>query len=115
MSPARLAAICMALVWTFGTLPRLLAAEPSVDLAGYRADCGVTVRWEDDRLSLAWPMGGEEVGQLVLDLRPGRPLIRSMGVREPAGESLWSLLTDVDPRTFLLVGTRQAPRGRPPE
>src|SRR5205807_9299097 len=115
MSPGRLAAICVALVGTFAALPRLHAAEPSVDLAGYREDCGVAVRWEGDRLSLAWPMGGDEAGQLVLDLRPGQPLIRSMGIQDPTGESLWSLLTGVDPMTFLLVGSRQAPGFRPPE
>jgi hypothetical protein len=115
MSPGRLAAIGVALLGALAALPHLHAAEPSVDLAGYRANCGVTVRWEGDWLSLAWPTGGEEAGQVVLDLRAGRPLIRSLGIKDPAGESLWSLLTGVDPMTFLLVGTRQAPSGRPPE
>jgi hypothetical protein len=105
----------MALLWMVGILRPLAAQEPSVDLAGYRADCGVTVQWEDDRLALSWPMGGEQAGQLVLDLRPGWPLFRTMGIRHQAGESLWTLLRGAHPMTYLLVGTRQAPPGRPPE
>src|SRR5262249_48864862 len=103
------------LLWVVGMMTPLAAQEPSVDLSGYREDCGVTVNRQLDRLSMSWPMGGDEAGQLVLDLRPGQPLIRSMGIKDPTGESLWSLLTGVDPMTFLLVGTRQAPPGRPPE
>jgi hypothetical protein len=46
---------------------------------------------------------------LVLDLRPGRPLIRSLGISPSA------TFQEVDPVTFLLVGTREGPTGRPPE
>src|SRR4051794_20208624 len=108
-------AIPLALLWTFGALTSLHAGEPSVDLSSYRDDCGVTVRREDDQLSVAWPMRGDQAGHLVLDLRPGQPLIRLLGIIAKAGESAHRLFEGVAPVTFLLVGSRQAPGYRPPE
>src|SRR5437870_3949689 len=102
-------AIFLALLGTFGALTSLDAAEPSVDLSGYRDDCGVAVRRERDQLSLAWPMGTDEAGRLVLDLRPGQPLIRLMGIVAKAGERARPLLEGITQVTCLLVGSRQAP------
>jgi hypothetical protein len=89
----------------------LRAAEPTVDLSGYRAGSGVSVQHAGSELQISWraPSLGEQAGHLVLDLRPGRPLIRSMGLSPAA------TLRDADPVTFLLVGTREAPNGRLPE
>jgi hypothetical protein len=91
----------------------LLAAEVSVDLSRYRSDCGIAVRHQADQLVLEWPMEGNEAGQLSLNLRPGQPLIRSMAVAAPSGRPK-ALLQNVEPVTFLKVGTRRAPAGRPP-
>src|SRR5262249_8635760 len=104
-------AILLFISWSVGSPGRLAAAEPTVDLAEYRADCGVTVGQVGSELQIAWqsPSFGSRAGNLVLDLRPGRPLIRSMGL-EPS-----SALHGADPVTFLLVGTREAPTGRPPD
>jgi hypothetical protein len=94
-----------------GPAGMLRAAEPTVDLSGYRADSGITVHQAGSELRVSWrsPSFEDRLGQLVLDLRPGQPLIRSMGVSPSTG------LRNVDPVTFLLVGTRQAPNGRPPD
>src|SRR5579875_2545417 len=103
----------ISLMVSLGVGPRgmLRAADPTVDLSGYRADCGIAVQQVGSELKLSWrsPSFGERPGQLVLDLRSGRPLIRSMGVSPTAG------LPNADPVTFLLVGTREAPKGRPPD
>jgi len=90
------------------------AQAPAVDLSGYHADCGIAVRRDGDELAVGWPMEGDESGRLVLDLRPGQPLIRSMGIIAKPGENLRPLFEKVDPATFLLVGSRQAPPDRPP-
>src|SRR4051794_38759929 len=105
----------MGLLVILGAVGPLGAQEPTVDLSGYRPDCGVAVRREGSRLSLAWPMARSETGQLVLDLRPGQPLIDSVGLTSPAVESRRPLLAGADPVTYLLVGSRQAPGSRPPE
>jgi hypothetical protein len=96
----------------------VLAEDPTVDLSGYRPDCAVAVEHRDGRLSVAWelerPERDTDRGHLVLDLRPGRPLIQTMGISTPAGP-VSPLLEDLEPTTDLLVGLRQAPTGRPPE
>jgi len=87
------------------------AAEPlpvAVDLTGYRADCGVAVASESGRLTATWPIGEHETGRLVLRLRPGLPLIESVGVSEVP------ILADADPAVLITVGSRQAGRNRPP-
>jgi hypothetical protein len=96
----------------------LAAAAPpaprvAVDLTRYRPDCGVMVRSEGDRLALEWPMDENESGRLVLDLRPGEPPFAAMAVGAP-GAGLRAVLQSVEPVTSLVVGTRQAPAGRPP-
>ena len=92
---------------------RRRAQAPSVDLSSYRAECGVDVRRDGDRLIIEWPMEDER-GQLILDLATARPLIASIGVAGKSGD-FRPLLEAADPAFFLLVGSRQAPEGRPPE
>jgi hypothetical protein len=98
------------ILWLLGTPALLRAAEPTVDLSGYRADSVIAVRHVRQELEVTWQSNSftNEASSLVLDLRPGKPLIRSMGgLRSEA-------LHDADPVTFLLIGTREAPGGRPP-
>ena len=95
------------------------ADTPVVDLSGYRADSGVTVEQKDGRLRVSWaverPSRGVEIrGHLELDLRPDRPLIEAIRIGDSRLPSL-AILENLDPVTYLLVGSRQAPAGRPPE
>jgi hypothetical protein len=85
-----------------------------VDLSGYRPDGGITVRRDGSQLIVNWPME-DAAGLLVLELRAGQPLVHVMGIAAQNGETVRPLLEDVDPTTFLVVGSRQAPVGRPPE
>lgn len=89
------------------------AADPTVDLSAYRPDSGITVRHEGQQLRVLWPMTRGQ-GLLDLDLRPGQPLIRAIGLASNAGGLEHTLIESADPVTFLLVGERQAPPGRPP-
>jgi hypothetical protein len=111
MFAPRASAVLLMIWWGLSSPGRLPAAEPSVDLSGYRADSGVSVRHIGSELRVSWqsPSFGSQTGTLVLDLRPDRPLIRSVGISTSAS------LQDADPVTFLLVGSREAPTGRPPE
>ncbi len=86
-----------------------------LDLSGYDPACGVTVEQSRELLTLRWPAGGGEIAQLVLDLRPGKPLCARMDVAAKAGETFRTVLQNVDPAAFVTVGDREAPTGRPPE
>ncbi|HXG10321.1 MAG TPA: hypothetical protein VNK04_11200 [Gemmataceae bacterium] len=102
----------------------LLAAGPTlagaslnipVNLERYSPDCGVEVRRDGNRLTVGWPLGGKEHGRLTLDLADGKPLIESIGVADDTSAAAVPLLRGVEPVTFLTVGTRSAPSGRPPQ
>ncbi len=69
----------VALLCVFGRFSRLSAGEPAVDLSRYRADSGITVQPARTAASRFMADGTHETGQLDLDLRPGQPLIASMG------------------------------------
>ena len=106
MADRRLVFIVGMLVATAAT-----AAEPvvDVDLSAVAKDAQVVVRHDDDRLHLAWPIDDRDTGRLVLDLTGDRPLIESLGVADRI------IAKHVQPVTFLTVGIRSAPQGRPPE
>ena len=89
------------------------AQSPPVDLSGYHPESGLAVRHDGDRLTVEWPMEDER-GQLVLDFGAGRPLIASMAVADKNAQSFRRLIENAEPVCFLLVGSRQAPEGRPP-
>lgn len=90
-----------------------------VDLREYHPECGVAIsneaQAEDGLLRVEWPMASGETGQLLLDTRPGKPLLSRMGiVSGDEKPTLATLLKEVDPVTFVTVGSRTAPPGRPP-
>jgi len=89
------------------------AQAVDVDLSGYHPDCGVSVRQDGLRLSVDWPMGGDQTGRVVIDLREGKPLIESMATSKGGGR-FSPMLESVDPVTFVVIGERRAPEGRPP-
>src|SRR5262249_39719884 len=115
MAPLRVRTTMLALLGMVGIMSRLPAAEPVVDLSGYRTECGVIVRHEASELRVQWPIGPNQDGHLVFDLRRGEPLFRAMGITPRDVGSRQPLFEGMDPATFLLVGTRQAPGYRPPE
>jgi hypothetical protein len=130
--PRFLACRGLGLVLGLLVLPAGATADVAVDHAGYNPDCGVQVVerpvGEGQGLSIEWPLadgdgpGASESGRLVLDLRPGKPLfgylaivphrVGAVGQRSQDAPAI--LLEGVDPVTFVTVGTRQNPPGRPP-
>ncbi len=100
-----------------GSWPGTAADAPNVsgNLSGYSPDCGVQVRLQAGRIDLNWPMDQGEWGRASLNLTPGKPFIERLGIANDPITEGQSLLQGVDPVTFLTVGTREAPPGRPPE
>src|SRR5437763_956643 len=90
------------------------AAAPNipVDLSGYSPTCGVQIRTRATRIEVNWPMSQGEWGRASFNLIPGRPLIESLAIANDASGEGEPLLQEVEPTTFLTVGTREAPSGR---
>ena len=86
-----------------------------VDLSGYRAECGVAVAREGDRLLVSWPMTEKETGRLVLRLHAGSPLIETLGISDGTDGEPGTILADADPSVVLTVGSRETPKNRPPD
>jgi hypothetical protein len=82
------------------------AQPPVVDLSGHDPASGVTVRQDDTRLRLTWPIAEGEHGVLVLQLRPAQPLIEELGLARTADGPSTPLLRQVNPVTLLTVGSR---------
>src|SRR5262245_61564206 len=114
MVPLRGAAVWLAL-WLGVSGP---VAAAVVDLTRHERSSGVGVEvlpGPDENLRVEWPAAPGETGQLILDTRPGRPLFRSIGLRDgESGADVKAILKDVHPVTFLTVGTRSSPPDRPP-
>jgi len=110
----RIAALVMTVLIS-SQVAKIQAGGIDVDLSGYKTDCGVTVVRGDQRMTIVWPMGGEETGQLVINLRAGEPLLQSVDVALREGAPFRPILQNVDPVTFVVVGERRAPEGRPPQ
>jgi len=90
------------------------AQNVPVDVSRYSPLCGVEVRSEGNRVNIAWPMADGEFGRATLNLNSGKPLIENLGIANSATGKAEPILHDIEPVTFLTVGTREAPSGHPP-
>ncbi len=89
--------------------------DVAVDLGGYSPACGVdVVRSADGKLTASWPLEAGEKGIVVLDIRPGKPLIERIAIAPDVGEPI-SLATGISPVFRATAGSRVSPPGRPPE
>src|SRR5689334_21340595 len=103
----RLRLTLLVLVGVLGAVPaRTRADDTVVNLAAYKPESGVVVRQDGQRLRVAWPMADGEHGVLPLQLRADRPLIEGIGIAKIADGPAVALLRQVNPVTFLTVGTR---------
>ncbi len=115
MSSHRRRAVVWSILWALGAPAFVDAAEPVVDLSGYRPSSGVSLEREGDELRLSWTswwaIDGGEHGTLVLDLRAGHPLIRTMAMTSVVlGQKQFvPIVENADPVTYLLVGRRRRP------
>ncbi len=75
------------------------------------------VRREADRATLEWACAPGESGRLTIDLRPEHPLFErlAIGADSPGGTRTWKVLAaEVEPTTFVVVGSRENPPPTPP-
>ncbi|MGC8643117.1 MAG: hypothetical protein ACP5XB_24930 [Isosphaeraceae bacterium] len=100
------------LLWFTSDAP---ARALQVDLTRYDPACGVTVKAQNEQLDLDWPLGRDETGRLVIDLRAGSPLFREISIAAKKSAPFQQVLEGIDPTAFVVVGERKAPVGRPPE
>jgi hypothetical protein len=113
----------LATIPAFAAAAAAAAGDPAVDLAGYNAGCGVKVIVrpppEGTGLAVEWPLAetGSELGRLALDFGPGKPLFANLAIipgEDDPQTAAVTVLEGVDPVTFVTVGTRESPPGRPP-
>src|SRR5439155_460906 len=76
------------------------------DLSGHKVASGVTIRQDDSRLRITWPIGPEEYGVMILQLQPKQPLIEELGIAKTADGRSMPLIRKVNPMTRLTVGIR---------
>jgi hypothetical protein len=100
---------------TIVTIELAARADVAVDLSGYKPESGIDVKRDGERLTVAWPMAEGEVGRLTFALRTEEPRLLSLGTSRTSTGPADPVLEAVEPITFLTVGTRVAPGGRPPE
>lgn len=102
----------LALVTLTGSVP---AADPlPVDLSHYQKNCGVQVEHAGQTLRITWPMPDRQTGMILFNLTSQQALIQTIGIGKENGP-VSPLLQSIDPVTYVTVGTRQVPAGRPPQ
>lgn len=92
-------------------LPIPALAQVPVDRLDFTPDLQVGVEVEGESLTLSWPMGDGNLGQMLLNLKPGQPLIQRLAVVEEGTTKV--LLKEVDPAFLVTTGIRQSPPDRP--
>ena len=98
-----------------GVVPAL-ADDPNPvvpDLSGWEPGGGIGIDAKAGRLVATWNTGTMGQARLVLDLRPGHPLIETLEAGKPG--TIGRLPLDGgDPVVILTVGERRQPPNRPP-
>jgi len=83
-----------------------LPAQTPVDLGGLRPDTVIQVTTNRaETLQIQWPVSTKETGAMVIDLRPGEPLIQSLALLRK-GRPASVIATKLDPVTTLTIGER---------
>ena len=109
MKPIRNCPCHTARLWSL--IPALIVAEcvahsVAVDFSRYSADSGVSVVSADaSSLKIQWPISPGLAGQVILDLSPDDPLIRSIGYSN-GSKPPQVIATKLDPVTTLTIGER---------
>jgi len=111
----RLESVGIAALFLGGLTASVGAADAvPVDFTGMKAEKGVTVTRDGHQLAVEWPIERGESGRIAIDLRPGEPLIASLGFKDSGANPAVEVLKGVDPVTFLTVGSRVGEANRPP-
>lgn len=79
-------------------------AQTPVNLKGYTAKNGAKVSVQRNLVSVRWPAGKELQGEAFVDLNPGMPLLKTLGLISRGKTK--EICQDLDPSFLLTVGTR---------
>ena len=79
-------------------------AQVSVELSGYDKKSGVQVKQDKNLLTIKWPAGSNEQGQVVIDLQNEKPLISRLHLRSSG--KLREIGIGLDPVFLLTIGKR---------
>ncbi|WP_165227438.1 hypothetical protein [Aquisphaera insulae] len=103
------------LTLTCGLFAPAAASQPIAPAVPPGEDGGAAqVVADDGRTTMLWPIGNHQRGRLVIDGRPGKPLLAELSVISEPGGATRTPLEGVDPAAFVVVGDRREPGGRPP-
>ncbi|MBE9584652.1 hypothetical protein IM792_09360 [Mucilaginibacter sp. JRF] len=84
--------------------PLLLNAQTAVNFSGFNKSGPVKAVVNNQVLTVNWPVGGNEKGQLLIDLRQGSPLLKSLQVSQ--NKVYKEVGSALDPAFVLTVGKR---------
>lgn len=79
-------------------------AQIPVDRKLFVAGKGTTLNTSGDLLTVNWPAGEKLSGKLILDLKEGNPLFKSMGIQR--GSRLSQVASGLDPVFLITIGKR---------
>jgi hypothetical protein len=82
----------------------LCKAQMPVNIDKFNKKSGAKVMVKENILSVKWPAGNKEEGQLVIDLEKDAPLFKSIQLLK--GAAVNELAKEVDPMFWLTVGKR---------
>ena len=99
------------LAWSIGLVLALVAAGAGVA----EPDGRCTVADDGAQITVEWPTSPGESGRLVLNRQRGLPLFERVELVESATKRATTLIRQVEPAVFLVVGTRVNPPPTPPE
>lgn len=93
-----------ALLLVLWLCPALLNAQTPVNFKGFSKTGPVKATVKNDVLTLNWPAGNNRKGVLLLDLKAGSPLFKSMQIAQ--GNTYKEVSSNLDPAFVLTVGKR---------
>ena len=97
---------CLLLLTVMLLVSAVCAADVVIHDKKFDRDCGVQVRHDKVSLRAEWSLGDAGSAELILDLRPAQPLIRSLSVRAPNQGEMRPVIQGADPLLLLAVGER---------
>ncbi|MCC8407513.1 hypothetical protein LJ707_01130 [Mucilaginibacter sp. UR6-1] len=92
------------LMLVLGLCPLLLNAQTPVTFSGFNKSGSAKAVVNNNILTVSWPVGSNENGQLLLDLDQGKPLFKSMQISK--NKVYKAVATNLNPAFVLTVGKR---------
>lgn len=92
------------IVLLFALLANSAIAQTPVDISGYKNKGISKLSLKKNLLTVNWPVGNGEQGQLTIDLTKGQPLLKSIKLESKG--NFKEIVGNLDPAFILNVGKR---------